>query len=131
MSQSFRVLIVEDHDSLRQSLSELVQARGFEPLLAERGDRALDLARTAHPDFGILDMHLPGGTGLELFQKIATELGTLPSIMMSGEATSTETQAALAAGIFSFLKKPIEIDQLQRTLDRLIAHHFPPRKPLG
>jgi DNA-binding response OmpR family regulator len=119
------VLIVEDHDPLRQILTELVRDRGYRAFATDRGPAALGIARREKLDIGILDMHLPGITGLELFQIIRQEIGPLPAIMMSGEATATETDAALNAGVFSFLRKPIAIEHLQRSLDLLVDHHFP------
>ena len=125
MTKPLRVLIVEDHDPLRQILVELVRGRGYLAFAADRGPDALGIARREQLDIGILDMHLPDTTGLELFETIQREIRPLPSIMMSGEATASETDAALNAGVFSFLRKPIAIDHLQRSLDLLIDHHFP------
>jgi DNA-binding response OmpR family regulator len=127
MSPSLSVLIVEDHDPLRHSLGEFLTQRGFRVHAAEEGTVALDFARRLSPDFSILDLHLPGLTGLELFQTMRREIGPIPSIMMSGEATELETEMALKAGVFSFLRKPLVLDQLQRSLDRLIQTHFPHR----
>jgi DNA-binding NtrC family response regulator len=125
MSRAFSVLVVEDHDSHRQTLEELLAGRGWKIFAADRGATALELARREKLDFGLLDMHLPGRSGLELFQAIALEIGPLPAIMMSGEATAAETEAAINAGVFTFLPKPIEAPLLQRCLDRLIQTHFP------
>ena len=105
MSESYAVLIVEDHDPLRHILLELIEQRGWRSYSADTGHTALQMARSIHLDFGILDMHLPGTSGLEVFQTIERELGPLPSIMMSGEATPDETAEALAAGVFTFLRK--------------------------
>lgn len=125
MSRPLRVLLVEDHDPLRQILTELLRERGLAPYAAEHGRAALDVARKVKLDIGLLDLHLPQGNGLDLFRTITREIGPLPSIMMSGEATPTETDAALDAGVFSFLRKPIAIQHLQRSLDLLIERHFP------
>lgn len=125
MSRPFSVLLVEDDDPLRHILVELLREQGFHPYATDHGREALELAREVKPDVGILDMHLPGFTGLQLFNAIHQEIGPLPSIMMSGEATWSEKEAALAAGVFTFLRKPIEMPHLQRCLDLLIQHHFP------
>ncbi|MCB9869035.1 MAG: response regulator [Planctomycetes bacterium] len=131
MPRAFSVLLVEDHDPLRQTLLELLDARGWSIHAADRGVAALDVARRVPLDFGIFDMHLPGGSGLELFERINREIRPLPSILMSGEASRHETQRARAAGVFSFLRKPLDFGDLQLELDRLIQHHFPPGAPLS
>ncbi len=131
MSKSLSVLIVEDHDPLRQILSELLAERGLRIFASERGEQAVELARRVRPDLGLLDMHLPGTTGLEILLTIRGEIGPMPAIMMSGEATKSETEAARRAGVFEFLRKPIPFDHLQHTLDLLIQTHFdrPPEVP--
>ena len=125
MPRPFSVLVVEDHDPHRQILEELLAGRGWKIFATDGSGAALEVARRVRLDFGILDMHLPGSTGLDLFQTIAREIGPMPSIMMSGEASKSETDAALAAGVFTFLQKPIAIPELQGALDLLIQTHFP------
>lgn len=130
MSRSYSVLLVEDDDPLRAILTELLQARGWRTYSTDHGLEAVELAKQNHLDFSILDMHLPGITGLEVFANITREVRPLPSIMISGAATQQETQAMLASGVFRFLRKPLAFDHLQQCLDQLIQHHFrPPSAP--
>jgi CheY-like chemotaxis protein len=129
MSRPYSVLLVEDDDPLRAILVELLQARGWRIYSTDEGHEAVELAKHHHVDFSILDMHLPGITGLEVFTHISREVRPLPSIMISGGATRQETQAALQSGVFRFLMKPLAFDHLQHCLDQLIQHHFPPLGP--
>jgi DNA-binding response OmpR family regulator len=129
MTKPLNVLLVEDHDPLRQILSELLAERGFRIFSTERGDQALNMAREVQPDLGLLDMHLPGTTGLEVLLTIRREIGPMPAIMMSGAATKSEKEAARLAGVFEFLHKPIGFDHLNHTLDQLLHTHFD--YPLG
>lgn len=126
MSRPYSVLLVEDDDPLRAILTELLQARGWRTYSTDHGLEAVEMARKIHLDFSILDMHLPGITGLEVLTSISREVRPLPSIMISGAATRQETQAMLASGVFRFLRKPLALDALQQCLDQLIRHHFPP-----
>jgi two-component system response regulator AtoC len=84
------------------------------------GAEAVEIARAIHVDLSILDLHLRGMTGIDVLTKIATEIGPLPSIMMSGQASQEETLAALRAGAFSFLRKPLEMNNLLSTVEQLI-----------
>ncbi len=124
MARSYTVLLVEDHEPLRQCLAELLQARGWQIYATGKGQKAVELAQHHSMDFSILDMHLPGISGLQVFQTISQKVGPLPAIMMSGEASSSETHAALQAGIFTFLRKPLDLNHLEVSLNRLIQHHF-------
>lgn len=123
MAQSFRILLVEDDDSLRGCLGEFLQSQGWGVSSTAFATEALQMARQQRFDFGLLDFHLPETTGVELLQQLLT-LRPLPSILMSGLANPTEVAAAQQAGFFTFLRKPLDLSQLRQSLERLIQSHF-------
>jgi DNA-binding response OmpR family regulator len=124
MPQSFRVLLVEDDDSLRLCLGEFLAANGWDVVATALGSEAIRVAREQRFDFSILDFHLMDGrTGLEVFQTIST-FRPLPAILMSGAANREETALARQAGIFTFLHKPLELAHLRHSVQLLIQHHF-------
>ena len=120
MVHTFSILLVEDDDPLRRCLAEVLAMRGWRVHSTGIGQEAIEIARSRHVDFTILDLHLRGMTGIDVLTKIATEIGPLPSIMMSGQASQEETLAALRAGAFSFLRKPLEMNNLLSTVEQLI-----------
>lgn len=123
MAQSFRILLVEDDDSLRVCVSEFLAMEGWDVAAAGEGNEAMFLASRRRFDFSILDFHLPGITGLELFRQLGA-VQPLPAILMSGLASPDEAMAARNAGFFSFLRKPLELVQLRQTVEQLIRAHF-------
>jgi DNA-binding NtrC family response regulator len=123
MGQCFRILLVEDDDSLRASLDEFLASQGWAVAATGQPKEAIDLVRQQRFDFSILDFHLPETTGPELLRKLAA-VRPLPSILMSGLASAAEAQAARNAGFFTFLRKPLELHGLRRTLEQLIHAHF-------
>mgnify|MGYP001205312224 CR=1 FL=1 len=123
MLQSFRVLLVEDDDSLRSCLAEFLGSHGWEIGATAYGSDAMAMARRQRFDFTILDFHLPEMTGLELFQQLAA-IRPLPAILMSGLASAEEAAAARHAGFFTFLRKPLELDRLRQSVQQLIQAHF-------
>jgi two-component system, NtrC family, response regulator GlrR len=123
MSQSFRVLLVEDDDSLRGCLSEFLGSQGWDVAATGIADEALRLLRRQRFDFSLLDFHLPGMNGLQLFQQMAA-LRPLPAILMSGLASPEEAAAAQHAGFFAFLRKPLDLVKLRSSLQLLIQTHF-------
>lgn len=125
MSRSFSVLLVEDDDPLRSVLLELLRQRGWRVHATGRGDEAVEIARRVRVDMSILDLHLPGLDGVEVYRRIASEVRPLPSILMSGEATREEARRALELGIAQFLRKPLDLQLLRKTLDDLVRRHFP------
>jgi DNA-binding NtrC family response regulator len=123
MSQSFRVLLVEDDDSLRCCLGEFLSGQGWEVGATAFAAEALQMARRQRYDFTLLDFHLPEMTGPELFLKLGS-LRPLPAILMSGLANAEEIAAAHHAGFFTFLRKPLDLARLRHTLEQLILTHF-------
>jgi DNA-binding NtrC family response regulator len=123
MSQSFRVLLVEDDESLRSCLSEFLSSQGWDVGATGFAAEALRMAARQRFDFSLLDFHLPGMTGLELFQQLAT-MRPLPAILMSGLASHDEALAAQHAGFFAFLRKPLDLGRLRGSLQMLIQTHF-------
>jgi DNA-binding NtrC family response regulator len=123
MFQSFRVLLVEDDESLRSCLGEFLVSRGWDVGATGQADEALRMARRQRFDFSLLDFHLPGTNGLTLFQQLAA-VRPLPAILMSGLATFDEAAAAQHAGFFTFLRKPLDLGRLRQSLDLLIQTHF-------
>jgi CheY-like chemotaxis protein len=124
MARRFSVLLVEDDDPLRGVLRELLGTWGWHVHATGEGIEAIALARQIAFDFSILDLHLPGMDGVEVLRTINSEVRPLPSIMISGEASEEETRIALQMGVFTLLRKPLEMTRLRLTLDRLIQHHF-------
>lgn len=123
MAQSFRILLVEDDDSLRTCLGEFLQSQGWGVSSTAFAGEAVQMAQQQRFDFGLLDYHLPETTGPELLQQLLA-LRPLPSILISGLASTAEVAAARQAGFFSFLRKPLELAQLRQSLERLIHSHF-------
>ncbi|MEO6597516.1 MAG: response regulator [Planctomycetota bacterium] len=123
MQQSFRVLLVEDDDSLRCCLWDFLASHGWDVAATAFGSEAVVMARRQRFDFSILDFHLPGMTGLQLFQQLAS-IRPMPSILMSGLASADDATAARHAGFFTFLRKPLELERLRQSVQQLISAHF-------
>jgi CheY-like chemotaxis protein len=105
-----RVLIVEDDLDIRESLEQILEIEGYQPLLAENGQQAVDLLEGgARPCLILLDLMMPVMSGWEFLkvQKESTTLATIPVVVVSaaGERAKTPT----ASG---FIKKPIELERL-------------------
>ncbi len=113
-----RALIVEDHESTRESLVELISAEGFEVDDAATLGAARELIREATPDVVILDLKLPDGSGMEL----VTGLDELEGedrpefVLVTGNASLSSAVEALRSGVADYLTKPIDIERLRSVL---------------
>ena len=114
------ILVCEDDSNLR-TLVRLALGDGYRVVEAADGNEALDLLRAASPDLIVLDLMLPGRSGLELLTQIRSENGhaRTPVVVISAWAHSDE--AAVAAGADRFVAKPFDPDELQSTVAELLG----------
>jgi DNA-binding response OmpR family regulator len=105
------ILICEDDQNLRQ-LVRAVLGDGYRFLEAQDGDQALELALRARPDLIILDLMMPGRSGLEVLDHIREQLPTATTRVIVMSAWGHADEAALSAGADRFVPKPFEADEL-------------------
>ncbi len=108
MSIDRRILIADDNSQIRSGLVELLSAAGLEIIEADNGTEALEIARLRRIDLAVLDMHMPGLTGLELLGLFRAESLAIPCIFCSAQASEDVMQMARHEGARAVLKKPIE-----------------------
>ncbi len=127
----FSLLLAEDDESLRQTLSLYLASEGFRVFQAQTGIEAVEVALENKVSFSIMDINLPGLSGIAALRKISEQAGRMPCIFMSGDASPDSMLKALNAGGFTFLSKPIQIELMRYTLDRLIDKYFGGGNPQG
>ena len=110
------VFVVDDDISVRESLELLIQASGWQPETFGSGREFLDRPRVAVPSCLVLDVKLPGLSGLEL-QKQLTERTDMPIIFISGHGDIPTSVRAMKAGAIEFLMKPFGDDVLLRAIE--------------
>jgi len=106
------ILIVDDEESIRQSLSGILMDEGFEVLTAGSGEEAIRLAEEEMPNLILLDIWLPGMDGIEALKYIKTEFPAIPVIMMSGHGTIETAVKATKLGAFDFIEKPLSLEKM-------------------
>ena len=105
------VFVVDDDISVRESLQPLIQSAGWQPLLFESAQEFLAHPRASAPSCLVLDVALPGLSGLEL-QKQLAERTDMPIIFITGYGDVPKSVQAMKAGAVEFLTKPIKDDIL-------------------
>jgi CheY-like chemotaxis protein len=103
------VLIVDDEMSNTQLFGMMLELEGYRPLAASDAPTALEALRQQTPDVMIVDVMLPGASGLDLCRKVRTELGLaeLPIVIVSAKSQLSDVQAGVAAGATVYLTKPV------------------------
>jgi two-component system, cell cycle response regulator DivK len=113
-----RILIVEDNELNMKLFNDLLEAHGYKTVQTRSGVEALDLARQHKPDLILMDIQLPGVSGLEVTKKIKEdeELRHIPVIAITAFAMKGDEEKILQGGCESYLSKPISIVKFLETV---------------
>ncbi len=116
-----RVLLVDDEANAVSALTTLLGEEGLRISGATRGEEALALAASQPFDVAVLDVQMPGMSGLELLQRLRQEHPGLPAVIMTGYMAHHPdiVQLRTATGA-AFVGKPVDPDELMRTLHALV-----------
>lgn len=123
MIPSFRLLIADDDDGLRESLRVLLEAQGYWVAAAGSGAEAIAVARAQLIDLAILDYRMGDTTGLDLIRQLRTLQPGTPSILMSAELEKTLLAQARIAGFAECLSKPLSIEVFRMTVANVLRRH--------
>src|SRR5579871_3084517 len=120
---SYRVLIIEDEPAQRRILEEMIKRFGFEAVSAENGQKGLDVLLSSagsSVNLVILDLMMPGMTGLEFLEKLETVRGDLPVIVQTSQGSIETVVKAMRAGADDFVVKPISPERLRISIQNLL-----------
>ena len=120
MSIDRTILIADDDRELRVGMAELLGALGADILQAESGSEALELLRRQSLSLALLDMHMPGHTGLEVLSVVRRETLATPCMIWSADMTDGLQEMALREGALAVLTKPVEPLVLRREVERVL-----------
>jgi RNA polymerase sigma factor (sigma-70 family) len=115
------VLLVDDDESVRRSLKRLLQAAGLEVQTFSGASRVSRCERPAERCCMVLDVKLPGQTGLELKQSLDAAGVRIPTIFLTGIGDVAMGVSAMKAGAFDFLTKPFDADALLKSIDSALG----------
>jgi DNA-binding NtrC family response regulator len=116
-----RVLIVEDEDNARKGYEQLLQRWGCDVLGVATAEDALARFASYQPDSLIADVELPGMNGLDLLKQLGQELLDVPAIIITGKGSEERAVAAIEAGAFWYIEKPLKGPVLRALLDRALG----------
>lgn len=106
-----RILVADDDAQMLRAVRITLAARGYEVVTASDGKQALDAAINRHPDLIVLDLGMPGLSGIEVIEAIRG-WSQAPILVVSGRSESWEKVEALDAGADDYVTKPFSADEL-------------------
>jgi two-component system nitrogen regulation response regulator NtrX len=115
-----RVLIVDDEESIRRSLSGALTDEGYIVLTAADGVSALELVETERPHLVILDIWMPQMDGMEVLTKLTEEHPDVSVIMISGHGNIETAVKATKLGAYDFIEKPLSLEKVMITIDHAL-----------
>ncbi|HKJ92651.1 MAG TPA: sigma-54 dependent transcriptional regulator [Longimicrobiales bacterium] len=110
------VLIVDDEANIRRMLGRLLQEESYHTAEADSGRRALEQADAEDPDVVLLDLAMPGMSGMEVLRALRERRPELPVVMISGRATLQDAVEATKLGAFHFIEKPLTPEAVLMTV---------------
>lgn len=118
-----RLLVVDDQEEMRNSLSRMLWLEGFEVTVAASGSRGLELLNAAFFDLVLLDVHMPEMDGFAVLAKMREkpESVTLPVIMVTGADDSSSVLRGKRLGVSDYLVKPYRIIDLLARIKRCLG----------
>jgi DNA-binding NtrC family response regulator len=114
------ILIIDDDLNTCQSLAAAMNKEGHQVLEAHSGKGALEKIRSQEVDLAIIDLMMPGMSGLEFFQILKTIHPEVISIMISAKATVEVAVSALKSGIYDFITKPFRLSEIKKAVAKAL-----------
>jgi CheY-like chemotaxis protein len=117
-----KILIVEDNEENRDSLSRRLQRRGFQVITAEDGKVGVAMAQAEKPDLVLMDMNMPELDGWEATRQIKAldGLGAVPVLALTAHALAGDKERALQAGCADYHTKPVDFPKLLAQIESIL-----------
>ena len=117
--------VIDDDDAVRESLSWLLRSTGLDAETCVSAEEFVDRYRPDRPGCVVLDLRMPGMSGLQLQEKLAETDIRVPIVMISGHGDVQTAVKAMKAGAIDFIEKPFNdqllLDAIQKSVDRDVA----------
>ncbi|MCK5149169.1 sigma-54-dependent Fis family transcriptional regulator [bacterium] len=114
------ILVVDDEPKIREILKDILEHKGYNVLLAEDGPAALEIVRTESVDLALLDLMMPGISGMEVLERLMKKTPGLPVIMVTAHGDIPLAVQATQLGAVDFIEKPVEMYDLLARIERQV-----------
>ena len=114
--RDFRVLLVDDEQEFIETLAERLEMREFHTKLALDGEQALEEVQDDEPDVMLLDLKMPGISGMEVLRKVKKAYPGIQVVILTGHGTDEHEEQAKRLGAYAYLQKPVALDRLAKIL---------------
>jgi DNA-binding NtrC family response regulator len=116
-----RVLVVDDEEEIRKILSNILEKEGFKVITAPDGQQAMEKIYFDTPDAVLLDVRMPGLSGMDVLKKIRAIDGNLPVVLVTAYADTHQAVEAMKEGAYDYLAKPFDNNEVVWITSRALA----------
>jgi len=113
-----KILIVDDDASMRYSLTRMLEGQGLEVLAAKNGSEALSLFFAEKPELVVMDIKMPGQSGLEVLRQLKEKDPKALIVLMTAFGTTETAIEAMKSGAFDYILKPFDIPKMRGLVER-------------
>jgi DNA-binding NtrC family response regulator len=110
------LLIVDDEEQFLSSISKSLEVRDFNVIAVNRGEKAIEAARSTPIDVALVDLKMPGIDGEETLKKLKAEHRWMEVIILTGHGTVDSAVECTKSGAYSYIQKPCDLDHLLEAL---------------
>ena len=121
--KKIKLLIVDDEDIVRESLSDWLSSIGYKVLTAKSGDEALRIIKQKKVKIMIADLIMPGMNGIELMKKAKTVIPAISTVIITAHGTIQTAIAAIREGAYDYIEKPFCPEKVELLIRNLVEHH--------
>jgi two-component system response regulator AtoC len=114
------ILVADDEAAVREVLSDVL-ADTYEVLAASSGEEALGHVARAHPNLVLLDLRMPGMSGMETLEELRKRDADVPVVVLTATTSYQTAVEAMRLGAADYLAKPFEVDELRHVIERTLA----------
>lgn len=114
--KTLKVLLVDDEEEFVSTLAERLEMRNITAFVANDGDTALRIIETQRPPVVVLDVMMPGISGLDVLKQIKSRYPEISVILLTGRGSTKDGIEGMRLGAFDYLMKPVKIEGLIQKL---------------
>src|SRR6266568_2051230 len=118
MKADYQILIVDDDESIRTLLAAVLAREGFQTVTARDGKEGLSLFRATSPDIVLMDIRMPGMSGIEAMRSMLELRPGAAVILMTAYADLDTAVQAIKSGVFDFIIKPFDLAEISLLVNR-------------
>jgi len=119
-TDGIKVLVVDDEETVRILLQRVLQAAGYDAVIAADGEEALSVIANGDIDVVLLDINMPGLSGMDVLGKISTDWPNVCVIMVTAVADVQTAVATMKLGAYDYITKPFDRDEMLRKIRQSI-----------